>query len=90
MTTVVSILMSDLVPLRDRGLWQGVININTAPVNKMPVVCWRASRLKETCKFSVIIVMFRTDLRMDYYCTDCPIGWQSNLYNLTRNVNGKR
>ncbi|KAG0158998.1 hypothetical protein PDIDSM_6518 [Penicillium digitatum] len=27
MTTVVSILMSDLVPLRDRGLWQGIINI---------------------------------------------------------------
>ncbi|KAJ5340629.1 hypothetical protein N7541_009753 [Penicillium brevicompactum] len=27
MTTVVSILMSDVVPLRDRGLWQGVINI---------------------------------------------------------------
>ena len=28
MTTVVSILMSDIVPLRDRGLWQGIININ--------------------------------------------------------------
>lgn len=27
MTAVVSILMSDLVPLRDRGVWQGVINI---------------------------------------------------------------
>lgn len=27
MTTVVSILMSDLVPLRERGVWQGVINI---------------------------------------------------------------
>ncbi|KAF7714829.1 MFS-type transporter [Penicillium ucsense] len=27
MTTVVSILMSDLVPLRDRGLWQGIINL---------------------------------------------------------------
>lgn len=27
MTTVVSILMSDIVPLRDRGVWQGVINI---------------------------------------------------------------
>lgn len=27
MTTVVSILMSDIVPLRDRGMWQGVINI---------------------------------------------------------------
>ncbi|CAG8898069.1 unnamed protein product [Penicillium egyptiacum] len=27
MTTVVSILMSDIVPLRDRGLWQGIINI---------------------------------------------------------------
>ncbi|KAI9039022.1 putative MFS multidrug transporter [Aspergillus affinis] len=27
MTTVVSILMSDLVPLRDRGVWQGVVNI---------------------------------------------------------------
>ena len=27
MTTVVSILMSDLVPLKERGLWQGYINI---------------------------------------------------------------
>lgn len=27
MTTVVSILMSDLVSLSDRGLWQGIINI---------------------------------------------------------------
>ena len=27
MTTVVSILMSDIVPLRERGVWQGVINI---------------------------------------------------------------
>lgn len=27
MTTVVSILMSDIVPLEDRGLWQGYINI---------------------------------------------------------------
>ncbi|KAJ5928260.1 Major facilitator superfamily domain general substrate transporter [Penicillium verhagenii] len=27
MTTVVSILMSDLVPLRDRGLWQGILNL---------------------------------------------------------------
>ncbi|CRG90048.1 Vacuolar membrane amino acid uptake transporter fnx2 [Talaromyces islandicus] len=27
MTTVVSILLSDIVPLRDRGLWQGIINI---------------------------------------------------------------
>ncbi|KAK1145375.1 hypothetical protein N8T08_004250 [Aspergillus melleus] len=27
MTTVVSILMSDIIPLRDRGVWQGVVNI---------------------------------------------------------------
>ena len=27
MTTVVSILMSDIVPLKDRGVWQGIINI---------------------------------------------------------------
>jgi predicted MFS family arabinose efflux permease len=27
MTTVVSILMSDIVPLKDRGMWQGYINI---------------------------------------------------------------
>ena len=27
MTTVVSILMSDIVTLRERGVWQGVINI---------------------------------------------------------------
>ena len=27
MTTVVSILMSDMVPLRERGTWQGIVNI---------------------------------------------------------------
>lgn len=27
MTTVVSIILSDIVALRDRGVWQGVINI---------------------------------------------------------------
>lgn len=27
MTAVVSILISDLVPLRDRGVWQGYINV---------------------------------------------------------------
>jgi MFS family permease len=27
MTTVVSIVMSDVVPLRERGTWQGIINI---------------------------------------------------------------
>lgn len=27
MTTVVSILMSDIVPLRERGVWQGIINM---------------------------------------------------------------
>ncbi|KAJ5092960.1 hypothetical protein N7456_008821 [Penicillium angulare] len=27
MTTVVNIMMSDIIPLRDRGLWQGIINI---------------------------------------------------------------
>ncbi|KAL3475155.1 major facilitator superfamily domain-containing protein [Aspergillus californicus] len=27
MTTVVSILLSDIIPLRDRGVWQGIINI---------------------------------------------------------------
>ena len=27
MSTVVSIMMSDIVTLRERGVWQGVINI---------------------------------------------------------------
>lgn len=27
MTTIVSILMSDIVPLRERGTWQGILNI---------------------------------------------------------------
>jgi MFS family permease len=27
MTTVVSIIISDLVPLRSRGTWQGILNI---------------------------------------------------------------
>lgn len=27
LTTVVAVLMSDIVPLRERGTWQGIINI---------------------------------------------------------------
>lgn len=27
MTTVASIIMSDIVPLRERGTWQGILNI---------------------------------------------------------------
>ena len=27
MTTVVSIMLSDIVPLRERGTWQGIINV---------------------------------------------------------------
>ena len=27
MSTVVSILMSDVIPLRERGTWQGIVNI---------------------------------------------------------------
>jgi MFS family permease len=27
MTTVVSIMFSDIIPLRERGVWQGLINI---------------------------------------------------------------
>ena len=27
MTTVVSVMMSDIVPLRERGTWQGILNI---------------------------------------------------------------
>ena len=27
MTTVVSIILSDIIPLRERGTWQGIINI---------------------------------------------------------------
>ena len=27
MTTVVSIIMSDVVPLRERGTWQGILNV---------------------------------------------------------------
>lgn len=27
MTTIVSILMSDIIPLRERGTWQGILNI---------------------------------------------------------------
>ena len=27
MTTVVSVMMSDIVPLRERGTWQGIVNI---------------------------------------------------------------
>ena len=30
MTTVVSIMMSDIVPLRERGTWQGILNIVSA------------------------------------------------------------
>lgn len=56
MTTVVSILMSDVVPLRERGVWQGVINIIYAsgagcgaPLGMIDV--YAASFIANSCAF---------------------------------------
>lgn len=49
MTTVVSILLSDIVPLRSRGTYQGLINIVFAsgaaigaPLGMVPMTCMKA------------------------------------------------
>ena len=56
MTTVVSILLSDIIPLRDRGVWQGVINIIYAtgsgigaPLGKRPWVLAKLPSLTSAC-----------------------------------------
>jgi hypothetical protein len=54
MTTVVSIILSDIVALRDRGVWQGIVNIvySTgagigAPLGEFPFVVYT---LLNTCR----------------------------------------
>jgi hypothetical protein len=60
MTTLVSILLSDIVPLRERGTWQGYINIvyasgaaSGAPLGGEVLICYR-------CRFP-------SDLRVRHY-----------------------
>ncbi|KAJ5646402.1 hypothetical protein N7490_002774 [Penicillium lividum] len=73
MTTVVSILMSDLVPLRDRGLWQGIINIayatgssTGAPLGGIlaDYIGWRWAFLAQfpVCIMAIISVSFMLKL----------------------------
>jgi hypothetical protein len=58
MTTVVSIILSDIIPLRDRGLWQGVINITYAtgsgigaPLGNFHLVCRVLFRVTNVCRW---------------------------------------
>ncbi|KAI9924615.1 hypothetical protein MW887_006888 [Aspergillus wentii] len=73
MTTVVSILMSDLVPLRDRGVWQGIINIvyatgagTGAPLGGIlaDYIGWRWSFIAQfpLCLIAFVSVMIMLDV----------------------------
>ncbi|KAG7126982.1 Vacuolar membrane amino acid uptake transporter fnx2 like protein [Verticillium longisporum] len=73
MNSVVSILMSDIVPLRDRGIWQGYINIifaagtsTGAPLGGLLAdsIGWRWSFLGQVpiCAAAFIAVYFVLDL----------------------------
>ncbi|KAJ5784566.1 uncharacterized protein N7503_009778 [Penicillium pulvis] len=73
MTTVVSILMSDIIPLRDRGLWQGIINLvyatgssAGAPLGGILVdyIGWRWAFLLQfpICILAIIAVSFMLKL----------------------------
>ena len=69
MTTVVSILLSDIVPLQERGLWQGIINIiyaagssSGAPLGGLLAdsIGWRWAFIGQVplCLLSFIAVIF--------------------------------
>ena len=73
MTTVVSILMSDIVPLRERGTWQGIINIIFASGSASGAVLggifadywsWRWAFLVQAplCALAIIGVVFALKL----------------------------
>ena len=73
MTTVVSILMSDIVPLRERGTWQGIINIiyasgagAGAPLGGLlaDTIGWRWAFLAQApmCAVAILCVTFALNL----------------------------
>ncbi|KAJ4157991.1 uncharacterized protein LMH87_008538 [Akanthomyces muscarius] len=73
MTAVVSILVSDIVPLRERGVWQGYINIifaagtaTGAPLGGILAdsIGWRWSFIGQTplCVIAALVVYFALDL----------------------------
>ena len=73
MTTVVSILMSDIVPLKERGVWQGIINIVFAsgaacgaPLGGVfaDYASWRLAFLFQVplCLLAFVVVIFYLNL----------------------------
>jgi predicted MFS family arabinose efflux permease len=73
MTTVVSILLSDIIPLKDRGVWQGLINIvyatgasSGAPLGGLlaDFVGWRWAFLGQAplCLVAFVAVVFALKL----------------------------
>ncbi|KAL9593502.1 MAG: hypothetical protein Q9179_005848 [Wetmoreana sp. 5 TL-2023] len=85
MTTVVSILMSDIVPLRERGTWQGIVNIIYAagagcgaPLGGIlaDLFSWRWAFLAQTpmCALAFLSVMFVLHLPKQE-----SVGWKTKL-----------
>ncbi|KAF8891479.1 member of the major facilitator superfamily [Gymnopilus junonius] len=64
MQTVVSIIMSDVVPLRSRGTWQGVLNIVYASGNSADTIGWRWSFLLQVPVTMVAIVAVHFSLHL--------------------------
>ncbi|KAK2819424.1 hypothetical protein FQN49_007860 [Arthroderma sp. PD_2] len=88
LSTVVSIIMSDIVPLRERGVWQGVINIVWsagsglgAPLGGLlaDTIGWRWAFLAQgpCCLLAFIVVLFT--LKM-------PVTDQSNWWEKLKRV----
>jgi MFS family permease len=85
MTTVVSILLSDIIPLKDRGVWQGLINIiyasgagSGAPLGGVlaDFVGWRWAFLGQAplCLLAFVAVAFALKLP-----TTEQKNWKTNL-----------
>jgi MFS family permease len=85
MTTVVSILMSDIIPLQDRGVWQGLLNIiyavgasSGAPLGGIlaDFVGWRWAFLGQAplCLLAFVAVVFLLKLP-----TTEQKDWRTNL-----------
>lgn len=88
MTTVVSILLSDIVPLRERGQWQGYINIiyalgasSGAPLGGLLAdsLGWRWSFLAQTpmCIVAFVAVSFALNLPMQD-----DTNWKQKLHRI--------
>ena len=95
MTTVVSIMMSDIVPLRERGTWQGILNIiyaagsgSGAPLGMVPATRFNSPLCADTIPITASAILLLILLRYRYLeKTSCPT--KTSTLNLDGYINAR-